>query len=180
MCSAAVTCAYPYSTDAIERGCVEKAPTATGELPDGVREKGRSSTWDQGDTRGAAPGECESTARGLQDERVVGKVTSPARAGDRPGELRRWGSDRTTTLSQTGACEWGTYSSAITRPCRRHEEPDEAQGALRPRCPGFRFGVRRAGLNPSTTSRSGKALFPVGPTVRRAALDPRRSFPGKG
>ncbi len=37
--SVALTCAYPCSTDAIERGCVEKAPTATGELPDGVRGK---------------------------------------------------------------------------------------------------------------------------------------------
>ena len=39
MCSAALTCAQPRPTDAIERGCVEKAPTATGELPDGVRGK---------------------------------------------------------------------------------------------------------------------------------------------
>ena len=35
-------------------------------------------------------------------------------------------------------------------------------------------------LDPSTASRSGKALIPVGLTVRRAALDPMRSFPGLG
>ena len=48
LCSAAVTCAQFRSTDAIEYGCVEKATTATGELPDGVRGKGRSSAWGLG------------------------------------------------------------------------------------------------------------------------------------
>ena len=39
MCRVALICAKPRPTDAIERGCVEKAPTATGELPDGVMGK---------------------------------------------------------------------------------------------------------------------------------------------
>ena len=38
--------------------------------------------------------------------------------------------------------------------------------------------VGRAVLFPATASRSGNALVPVGRTVRRAALDPMRSFPG--
>ena len=46
-------------------------------------------------------------------------------------------------------------------PWRRREEPASVQGALRPGCPGFRIGIGGAVLDPSTDSRSGKALIPV-------------------
>ena len=73
MCTA-VTCAYPRSTDAIERGYVEKAPTATGELPDGVGEKGAVRPGRSGGrSQETATGDCESTECRTRDERVEGK-----------------------------------------------------------------------------------------------------------
>ena len=106
MCSAALTCAQPRPTDAIERGRVEKAPTATGELPDGVR--GKRAQFDLGSGRHQGEprrGKCESTECRPQDERVVGKVTSPASAGGIGlGSCVIVGRTGPRTSSQTGAC----------------------------------------------------------------------------
>ena len=183
MCRVALICAKPRPTDAIERGCVEKAPTATGESQDGVREKGRSSTWGQGDTRGNRDGgmriDCEGDCRRKVlwevdavrpgsvvvdlGSRVERGANGPRRLYRRPARMN--GEPTSRPLHDRAA--------GMRNQTKRREHSDRMR-------PSFRFGVRRARLNPWTASRSGKALFPVGPTVRRAALDPRRSFPGKG
>ena len=81
-----------------ECGCVENAPTATGESRDGVREKGRSSAWGQRGRQGAATGKSEST--GCQSQSELGEYDESCQCRHvRPGELRRWGSDRTATTS---------------------------------------------------------------------------------
>ena len=190
MCRVALICAKPRPTDAIERGCVEKAPTATGELPDGVMGKrAQFGLGSGGELREPRRGNA-NRLRGDCRRKVLWEVDA-VRPGsvvvDLGSRVERGANGPRRTLSQTGACEWGTYEQVITRPCRRHEEPDEAQGALRPSLPRTRYGVsrlsirvRRARLNPSTASRSGKALIPVGPTVRRAALDPMQPFLGLG
>ena len=85
--------------------------------------------------------------------------------------------------------------------CRAHSDQGvrgaEAWGALQPlrMCPGLRDGLRGAVLDPSTGSRSGKALVPPGDhreseaqslrsgpwaAVRRAGLDPMQPVPDSG
>ena len=75
MCRVALICAQPRPTDAIERGCVEKAPTATGELPDGVRGKGRSSAWGLGANSGNRDGGMRIDCEGTADGKFYGKLT---------------------------------------------------------------------------------------------------------
>ena len=183
LCSAALTCAQPRPTDAIERGCVEKAPTATGELPDGVR--GKRAQFDlvsggelreprlgnanrlRGDCRRKVLWEVDAVRPGSVvvdlGSRVERGANGPRRLYRRPARVN--GEPRSRPLHDRAA--------GMRNRTKRREHSDR-------RCSGFRFGVRRARLNPSTASRSGKALIPVGPTVRRAALYPRRSFPGLG
>ena len=183
MCRVALICAKPRPTDAIERGCVEKAPTAMGELPDGVRGKraqfGLGSGGElreprrgnanrlRGDCRRKVLWEVDAVRPGSVvvdlGSRVERGATGPRRLYRRPARVN--GEPTSRPLHDRAA--------GMRNRTKRREHSDR-------RCSGFRFGVRRARLNPSTASRSGKALIPVGPTVRRAALDPRRSFPGLG
>ena len=148
MCSAALTCAQPRPTDAIERGCVEKAPTATGELPDGVR--GKRAQFDLG-----SGGELREPRRGNANRlrgdcrrKVLWEVDA-VRPGsvvvDLGSRVERGANGPRRLYRRPARVNGEPTAQAITRPCRRHEEPDEAQRALRPRCPGFRFGSGEQG-----------------------------------
>ena len=134
-----------------------------------------------GERRKPRRGKCDSTMCRTQDERVVGKVTSPASAGviglgscvdgERPGRVCQRRPARVKWEPRSRPLH--DRAAGMRNRTKRREHSDR-------RCSGFRGGFRRARLNPSTASRSERALVPVGPTVRRAALDPRRSFPGQG
>ena len=94
-----MTCAQPRSTDAIERGRVEEAPTATGESRDGVR--GKRARLDLG-----SEGDASEPRRGNAIRPSAERTTKELGEGDescqclwyRPGELRRRESDRTANV----------------------------------------------------------------------------------
>ncbi len=142
-------------------------------------EKGRSSAWDQGETPVSRDGKCESTKCRTHDERVGGRVTSPANAGGIGLGSYVEGRATGTRRYRGPACvreptSWPLLDRSAGMRNRTEQNTTPTEASLLSR------RVRRAGLNPSTASRSGKALIPVGLTVRRAALDPMRSFPGLG
>ena len=108
-----------------------KAPTATGESRDGV--------WGKRAQLCLGPrGDASEPRREMRIDQVPNARRKSWGEGDescqcrgyRPGELRRWGSDRNATLSRTGVCEGtvrGTNRAVKQWLGRRHEEPDGAE-----------------------------------------------------
>ena len=79
-------------------------------------EKGRSSAWDQGETPVSRDGKCESTKCRTHDERVGGKVTSPASAGGIGlGSCVEGRATGPQTSSRTGACGEPTARPLLDR-----------------------------------------------------------------
>ena len=179
-CCIALTCAQPTRRMPSKRGCVEDAPTATGETQDGVRGKWAQLGLGQGMNTGSRDGGHANDRGPNRMTKVLGEGDESSQCrGVRTGELRREGSDRATNVTAVRrVCEEPPARSLLTVP--QAWVTGRSGSPLRPSCPVFRCGVGRAVLSPSTASRSGNALVPVGPTVRRAALDPMRSFPGLG
>ena len=150
------------------------ASTATGVLRDVVGEK-----WTQlglgtrGDAKGLRRGDRLRAERGTK---CWGGVTSPASVGVFDlGSFVDGGAPDRERRRGTGACEGNpTTKPVLDRAAgmgnRTERQSTPTEGSR------LRGGVRRAELNPSTASRSGNALIPVGLAVRRAALNPRRPF----
>ncbi len=136
MCCAAITIAQHRSTDAIERGRVENASTATGESRDGSRGKGRSLPWGHGDTPGGCDGgNANRPSADRKTKELKGKVTQTTRV--EVFDLR--------SCVEGGAARLRRHHHGLARVrslrlghqklFSRHEEPDGAADALRPNGP---------------------------------------------
>ena len=157
----------------------EKAPTATGESRDSVWGKRAQLCL-------GSRGDASEPRREMRIDQVPNARRKSWAESDescqcrwyRPGELRRRESDRTANVIADRRVRGTNGPALLDRSAGMRNRTEQNPTPTSVSC--FRGGFRRAGLNPSTASRSGKAFIPVGLTVRRAALNPMRSFPGLG